>query len=95
MDSLMVEATASVDTSEIDLDGLVDEATGIRYLGKATRVFDGSWRCLACVGAALCLVELRVAPTIRVDADPGDEDDRAVRESRRARALGHGYRRPR
>lgn len=69
----MIEAAP--DATEIDLNGMTDEATGIRYLGKATRVFGGQWRCLAVVGgAALCIVELSVRPTVHVGGDPGDED---------------------
>lgn len=83
----MVEATASADASEIDVDGLYDEATGILYVGKAMRTFDGRWMCLAHVAGALCRVELHVTPTIRVDHDAGDEDDRAARDARRDRDL--------
>lgn len=71
----MVEVTASVGATELDVDGCVDGATGIRYIGKARKTFDGCWRCLADVGGSLCLVELRVSPTIHINADPGDEDD--------------------
>jgi hypothetical protein len=91
----MVEVTANADATEIDVDGVFDETTGIRYIGKATKTFDGSWLCLANIGGALCRVELRVAPTIHVGSDPGDEDDRPAKESQLARDLGHGYRRPR
>jgi hypothetical protein len=45
---------------EVDVDGRCD-ARGIVYLGKARRQPDGTWRCLANVGGALCLVEARVA----------------------------------
>jgi hypothetical protein len=70
----MVTVTADAHTAEIDVDGLVDESTGIRYIGKATRTFDGTWLCLADVGGALCRVEVTVRPTVHVDTDPGDED---------------------
>jgi hypothetical protein len=80
----MIEVTASADAREIDVDGLVDEATGIRYIGKAKKTFDGCWLCLANVGGALCRVELRVRPTIHVGSDPGDEDDRGPRDARRS-----------
>lgn len=69
----MVSVDARPDTTEIDLDGITDEKTGVRYMGKARCIF-GQWRCLAVVGEALCIVELRVRPTMHVDADPGDED---------------------
>ena len=83
----MVNATAEADATEIDVDGLVDESTGIRYIGKATKIFGGRWRCLANVGGALCLVELTVRPAVNVDGDPGDEDDRAPRDVLRDRDL--------
>jgi hypothetical protein len=83
----VVTAEAAPDAAEVDLDGLVDEATGVRYLGKARRGFDGRWTCLAVVGRALCRVEVRVRPTIRVDADPGDEDDRGERDAKLDRDL--------
>lgn len=74
-----VFVTTSVDATEIDVHDIVDESTGIRYIGKAKRGFDGRWVCLAEVGGALCRVEVRVTPTVNVDGDPGDEDDRADR----------------
>ena len=83
----MVTVTASADTAEIDVDGLVDESTGISYIGKATKTFGGRWLCLANIGGALCRVELTVRPTVHVDGDPGDEDDRAARDVRRDRDL--------
>jgi hypothetical protein len=83
----MVEVTARPAATEIDVDGLVDEAHNIRYLGKATRGFDGRWRCLADVGGALCLVEVTVRPIVHIDVDPGDEDDRTARDVRRDRDL--------
>lgn len=48
--------------TEIDLDGHVD-AKGVRYIGKAARQPDGTWRCLADVAGCLCIVELRVRPS--------------------------------
>ena len=45
--------------------------------------FGDRWRCLANVGGTLCLVELTVRPTVHVDGDPGDEDDRAARRNTR------------
>jgi len=75
----MLEIISSADTTEIDLEGIVDEATGFRYIGKATKTFEGRWLCLAAVGSALCRVELRVSPTVHVDGDSGDEDDQFQR----------------
>jgi hypothetical protein len=43
---------------EVDVDGLVNE--GVEYWGKATRYTDGTWRALANVGGALCLVECTI-----------------------------------
>ena len=95
----MVTATAQADATEIDVDGLVDTSTGIRYIGKAMKDFDGCWVCLADVGGALCRVEVSVRPTVRVDGDPGDEDDRGLRDrqqdlARRLRStvLGRRFR---
>jgi hypothetical protein len=68
-----VTIDAAPDATEIDLDGIVDETKGIRYFGKARRVFGGQWRCLAAVGGALCIVEVSVRPTVHVGGDPGDE----------------------
>lgn len=76
----MVEVTAPADATEINLDGVVDETTGVRYLGKATRDFDGYWLCLADVGGSLCVVEVTVRPTVHAERDPGDEDDRGDRD---------------
>lgn len=71
----MVEVTANPGANEIDIDGCVDEGKGIRYIGKATKTFDGRWLCLAIIGGALCRVELLVEPTIHINQDPGDEDN--------------------
>jgi hypothetical protein len=83
----MVTVEAAQDATEIDLDGIVDETTGIHYVGKALRVFGGQWRCLANVGGALCLVEVCIRPTVHVGDDPGDEDDRGERLARLDRDL--------
>jgi hypothetical protein len=45
--------------TEIDVDGMVD-AKGIRFIGKAILMGDGTWRCLADVGGALCRVEVKI-----------------------------------
>jgi hypothetical protein len=72
----VIELVAPADADEIDLHDCVDEAKGIRYIGKARRVFGDRWRCLAAVGGqALCLVEITVRPTVVIDQDGGDEDD--------------------
>ena len=84
----MVIVTANADATEIDVDGVFDESTGIRYIGKAMKDFDGRWLCLADVGGALCRVEVSVRPTIHVNGDPGDEDDRGPRDMKRDRDLG-------
>ena len=44
---------------ELDVDGMVD-AKGVIFIGKAKRQADGTWRCLANVGGALCVVEVRI-----------------------------------
>lgn len=83
----MITVTANADTSEIDIDGVVDETTGIRYIGKASKTLEDRWLCLAQIGRALCRVELTVHPAVHVDGDPGDEDDRGPRDMRRDRNL--------
>lgn len=47
---------------EIDVDGMTDERGGvyIEFYGKATLQPDGTWRCFANVGGALCIVEVNV-----------------------------------
>ncbi len=84
----MIEVTASTDATEIDVNGLFDDATGISYIGQATKTFDGRWLCLANVGGALCRVELTVKPSVHVNTDTGDEDDQAARRARLERDLG-------
>jgi hypothetical protein len=42
---------------EINVDGMVDD-NGIQFVGMATQQLDGSWRCLADVGGALCIVKV-------------------------------------
>jgi len=83
----MLNVTADANATEIDVDGLVDESTGICYVGKAMKTFDDRWLCLANVGGALCRVELTVRPTIHVNTDPGDEDDCGPRRRKRGYAL--------
>jgi hypothetical protein len=88
----MVTIEAAQDATEIDLDGVVDETRGIRYVGRAKRFFGGQWRCLADVGGALCLVEVTVRPTVHVGGDPGDEDDRGPRDAQLDRDLQASWR---
>jgi endogenous inhibitor of DNA gyrase (YacG/DUF329 family) len=45
---------------QVDVDGYVDERYGVQYFGKATQWTDGTWRALANVGGALCLVECTI-----------------------------------
>jgi hypothetical protein len=45
--------------TEIDIDGYVD-ARGIRYLGRAKKMDDGTWRCVADVSGSMCLVEVKI-----------------------------------
>ncbi len=45
--------------TEIDLDGHVD-ARGVRYLGRAKKMDDGTWRCVADVDGSMCLVEVKI-----------------------------------
>lgn len=44
---------------QINVDGLVDRR-GVQFIGLATQMFDGTWRCLANVGGAFCLVEVSI-----------------------------------
>lgn len=46
----------------IDVDGRTDLDGLITYYGKATHVFDRTYRCLARVGDCLCIVEITVSP---------------------------------
>lgn len=59
--------------AEIDVDGMIDPKSGgrIRYVGKATRMVDGSYLCLADVDGRLCRVEVRITfePTPPISGD--------------------------
>ncbi len=44
----------------IDVDGYVDEARGVEYIGVARKQPNGKWLCLANVGGALCRVEASI-----------------------------------
>lgn len=48
-----------VEPDELDVDGKID-AKGVVFIGKASRQPDGTWRCLANVGGALCIVEVKI-----------------------------------
>jgi len=48
-----------VEPDELDVDGRLD-AKGVMFLGTAKRQDDGTWRCLANVGGALCIVEPKI-----------------------------------
>jgi hypothetical protein len=43
---------------KIDLDGQIDEDRHIEYMGKAIKLPDGIWVCLAAVQGCLCRVEV-------------------------------------
>jgi hypothetical protein len=58
---------------EVDVDGFVDlkYKGGVVYMGKASHVFDNTYRCLAVCGGALCIVEASITfgapqPLVRV-----------------------------
>lgn len=60
---MTVTAYYNPNTASIDVDGLTDRRTGIKYLGQAKRDEFGRWVCLAIVGGVgLCKVELRLEP---------------------------------
>ena len=48
---------------ELNVDGMRDPNHDITYIGKATKMEDGTWRCLAKVEGALCLVEVNIRPS--------------------------------
>jgi hypothetical protein len=45
---------------QIDVAGMMDPKHNIVYIGKATKMEDGTWRCLANVEGSLCLVEVNI-----------------------------------
>lgn len=54
-------ATAEeLNEGSVDVDGYLDVTGSIRYIGRARRQEDGTWRCLADVHGALCLVEVTI-----------------------------------
>jgi hypothetical protein len=48
-----------VEPDDLDVDGMVD-AKGVVFIGMAKRQPNGTWRCLANVGGALCVVEVKI-----------------------------------
>ncbi len=47
----------------VDVDGLTDaRRPSVRYIGKATLVFDNLYKCLAIVSGTLCVVEVTITP---------------------------------
>lgn len=48
-----------VTRGSVDVDGHIDQH-GIRYIGTATKMPDGTWRCFADVFGRLCLVEVKL-----------------------------------
>lgn len=44
---------------EINVDKMVD-SRGVEFIGFASEMSDGSWRALANVGGAFCIVEVKV-----------------------------------
>jgi hypothetical protein len=48
---------------EVDVDGRID-SKGVIFIGKAIQQPDGTWRCLANVGRALCVVEVKIAESV-------------------------------
>ena len=47
---------------QINVHGYVDSARDIEHLGAAWKMADGTWRCVANVRGALCLVEVTIHP---------------------------------
>ena len=56
----------------VDVDGMTDPKYGeqIRYMGKATHVFDDVYWCLANVGGTLCAVEVTIRSHDHVSPGP-------------------------
>lgn len=52
--------SSRVAPEEVAVDGIVD-AKGVRFLGKAKRQEDGTYRALADVQGCLCVVEARIS----------------------------------
>ena len=45
---------------KVNVNGRLDEARGIEYLGDAHEMTDGTWRCLANVRGMLCRVQVSI-----------------------------------
>lgn len=61
----------------VDVEGMTDPVRGesVRYMGKATHVFDDVYWCLAVVGGALCVVEVTIRPHDQVPPSPAERVD--------------------
>jgi hypothetical protein len=55
----MMHQRVFVEPDELDVDGMMD-AKGVVFIGRAKRQPNGTWRCLANVGGALCIVEVKI-----------------------------------
>ena len=57
------------------VEGMTDAKYGeqIRYIGRAVHVFDTTYRCLAAVGGALCVVEVTIRPHDDVPPSSGSQ----------------------
>lgn len=56
-----LELITSVAPETVSVDGIVDDVRGIQYIGLATKMASGKWRCLAIVGEALAVVEVTLS----------------------------------
>jgi hypothetical protein len=56
----MMTRSHSLFGDEVDLDGYFDEPKQVRYIGKAKRIYENQYQCLAVVGGSLCLVEATI-----------------------------------
>ncbi len=55
---------------KVNVQGRMDEARGIEYLGDAWEMSDGTWRCLANVRGMLCLVEVTITELKEPECPP-------------------------
>lgn len=46
----------------LKVEGMIDARGRIEFKGEAQRMEDGTWRCLAVVEGALCIVEVKIRP---------------------------------
>ena len=56
----MMHQRVFIEPDELDVDGRMDAKGGVVFIGNAKRQSDGTWRCLANVGGALCIVEVKI-----------------------------------